>query len=244
MEWFENWFETSYYHTLYKNRDESEAQKFIERVVKQLDLKTGAKVLDLACGRGRHSQILAQLGFHVTGADLSKNSIQHAKTHISEEVEFIVHDMREPLKKSFDAVFNLFTSFGYFDHVSDNLKVLKSVRSELNPQGSFILDFLNSRHAIETMVPTEEKLIDGCHFHINRYVEDGIIVKKIRVIDPKNKVDTQYFEKVNAFSFDDLSKMLDMAGFKVVDVWGDYKLNKFEEKSASERCIFYCQPKL
>jgi cyclopropane fatty-acyl-phospholipid synthase-like methyltransferase len=243
VEWFENWFETSYYHILYKNRDESEAQKFIERVVKQLDLKTGAKVLDLACGRGRHSQILAQLGFQVTGADLSKNSIQHAKTHIFEEVEFIVHDMREPLKKSFDAVFNLFTSFGYFDHVSDNLKVLKSVRSELNPQGSFILDFLNSQHAIEKMIPSEEKRIDECKFLINRYVEDEVIVKKIRVIDPQNKVDNQYFEKVNAFSFEDLSKMLDIAGFQVVDVWGDYKLNKFEENS-SERCIFYCQPKV
>lgn len=243
VEWFENWFETNYYHTLYKNRDESEAKKFIEGVVKRLDLNSGAKVLDLACGRGRHSQTLAQLGFDVTGADLSKNSIEHAKNHISEEIKFIVHDMREPINKTFDAVFNLFTSFGYFDHVSDNLKVLKSVRSEINPHGSFILDFLNSQHAIENMVSTEMKEIDGCEFHINRYVEDGIIVKKIRIIDKLNSVDTQYFEKVNAFTFDDLSKMMDMAGFEVVDVWGNYQLDNFDN-ATSERCIFYCEPKL
>ena len=86
-EWFEEWFDTSYYHTLYKHRNDEEAAQFIERIVAELPLKTGAHVLDLACGKGRHSITLNKLGFNVLGVDLAANSIDKAQVFKNKTVE-------------------------------------------------------------------------------------------------------------------------------------------------------------
>ena len=126
--WFSDWFNTSYYHLLYKDRNESEANFFIENIIKHLDPKSDARILDVACGKGRHSHIINQLGYNVTGIDLSKNSIEEAKKKENEKLNFAVHDMREAFKSSsFDYVFNLFTSFGYFnDH-----KISKTIENSV-----------------------------------------------------------------------------------------------------------------
>ena len=78
-EWFATWFETDYYHTLYKYRDKAEAEHFIEHLIEELNAEKGSKVLDLACGKGRHSITLHELGMDVLGADLSSNSIGMAQ---------------------------------------------------------------------------------------------------------------------------------------------------------------------
>ncbi len=77
--WFAKWFDTKYYHILYKDRDYQEARMFIDNITSYLNLPEKAKVLDLACGKGRHSIYLNKLGFDVVGADLSENSINEAK---------------------------------------------------------------------------------------------------------------------------------------------------------------------
>ena len=92
--WFQSWFNTSYYHLLYRNRDYKEAEVFIKNIVKYLNLDKDDSILDLACGKGRHSIFLNSLGFNVTGLDLSKNSIKEAKTKESSSLHFYVHDMR------------------------------------------------------------------------------------------------------------------------------------------------------
>src|SRR6478736_3856513 len=81
--WFASWFDTPYYHILYKDRDEEEAEFFMDNLVHYLNLPEEAKILDLACGKGRHAFHLIQLGFDVTGADLSVNSIR-SEEHTSE----------------------------------------------------------------------------------------------------------------------------------------------------------------
>src|SRR5690606_34846729 len=99
---------------LYQNRDEEEAAIFIEKLIAVTELKKGAKILDLACGKGRHSIQLNKLGFNVIGIDLSVNSIARAKKYENETLRFAVQDMREAIAgEKFDAIFNLFTSFGY-----------------------------------------------------------------------------------------------------------------------------------
>ena len=122
--WFASWFDTPYYHILYKDRNYREAQIFMDNLTHYLNLPEHAKVLDLACGKGRHSIYLNQLGFRVLGVDLSENSIEIANKNANDTLNFKVHDMREPIKEQFDAVFNLFTSFGYFENDDDNLKIL------------------------------------------------------------------------------------------------------------------------
>ena len=142
--WFQSWFDTSYYHILYKQRDYKEAEVFIKNIVNYLNLDKDDSILDLACGKGRHSIFLNTLGYNVTGLDLSKNSIEHAKTHESNSLHFDVHDMRDIYKTQFEVVLNLFTSFGYFEERADNFKVIQTIKSSLKQNGIGVIDYMNS----------------------------------------------------------------------------------------------------
>jgi 2-polyprenyl-3-methyl-5-hydroxy-6-metoxy-1,4-benzoquinol methylase len=133
--WYSSWFDTPYYHILYKERNYREAQVFMDNLTHYLNLPEKATVLDLACGKGRHSIYLNQLGFTVLGADLSENSIAEANKNANETLHFKVHDMREPFEEKFDAIFNLFTSFGYFENDDDNLTTLKAIKESLSDYG-------------------------------------------------------------------------------------------------------------
>src|SRR3989304_1152048 len=90
------WFNSPYYHILYKNRDEAEARHFIDNISLSLKIKKNAKILDLGCGRGRHSVYLSQKGFDVTGIDISTQNILYAGKLSTGKVSFYVHDMRQP----------------------------------------------------------------------------------------------------------------------------------------------------
>ena len=115
-EWYKSWFDTEYYNLLYQHRDNSEARIFIENLVKQIPHMESSKVLDLACGEGRHSNVLHDLGFEVTGIDISPNRIKAATSLTSDKLDFFIHDMQDVFRINyFDIVVNLFTSFGYFD---------------------------------------------------------------------------------------------------------------------------------
>ena len=141
-EWFKDWFNSPYYHLLYNNRNENEAVFFIDNLCKKLQLESHSKIWDLACGKGRHSLALHQKGFNVTGTDLAANSINEASKNTNETLSFFVHDMRQPFKLNyFDAVFNLFTSIGYFNNFNDNYTVFKNVSNALVDKGVFLIDF-------------------------------------------------------------------------------------------------------
>ncbi|MGZ4037453.1 MAG: SAM-dependent methyltransferase, partial [Bacteroidia bacterium] len=119
-EWFKDWFNSPYYHVLYKNRDQSEAAAFIDKLSGHLELNAGHLIWDLACGKGRHSTYLNKKGFNVTGTDLSENNIQKASVNANDRLEFYVHDMRTLFRVNyFTHVLNLFTSIGYFGNVND-----------------------------------------------------------------------------------------------------------------------------
>ena len=79
-DWFKDWFNSPYYHLLYKNRDDNEARSFMDVLLQKLNMKEGSCILDLACGKGRHSKYLNEKGFDVTGVDLAKESICCALT--------------------------------------------------------------------------------------------------------------------------------------------------------------------
>jgi len=175
--WFASWFDTPYYHLLYKERNEKEAQLFINNLVHYLSLEKDSKVLDLACGKGRHSLYLNELGFNVLGLDLSVNSINIAKNHENETLKFEVHDMRNPLKGSYDAVLNLFTSFGYFETEEEHINVLNNIKNAVNENGLAVLDFLNIEFVKQNLVAEETKIIDEITFNIQRKIENNFIIK-------------------------------------------------------------------
>ncbi len=233
--WFSDWFNTSYYHLLYKDRDESEANFVIENIIKHLDPESNAKILDLACGKGRHSHIISQLGYDVTGIDLSKNSIEEAKKKENKKLNFAVHDMREAFESNgFDYVLNLFTSFGYFNYHSDNQKVLDAVAENLKQNGCFVLDFLNAIKVVKGLIPYEEKEIGGVLFKITKTFENNVIHKKIEFTDHGRNY--SFTEQVTAFSKKELEELFKNSKLEILDYFGNYKLEEFDRES-SDRLI-------
>ena len=241
-EWFVNWFNTSYYHTLYQHRDEAEACRFIDNLCAYLKIEQGAKILDLACGKGRHSIHLAKKGFLATGVDLAEESILKAKATRISNVEFDVHDMRLPYKENeFDFVFNLFTSFGYFEDPDENTEVLKGVAINLTKRGLFVLDFLNATKVLKNLVSSENKTLDGIHFELNRSFDGANIIKDILVKDKSQSFKFQ--ERVSAFKLSDMKVMATKAKLEIIEVFGDYDLNSFEE-TTSDRLILVMRLKV
>jgi SAM-dependent methyltransferase len=233
--WFAAWFDTTYYHTLYQHRDDKEAARFMENLVSYLSLDTSCQVLDLACGKGRHAKFLHELGLNVTGLDLSENSIQIARQFENDHLRFDVHDMREVYPHAtFDAIFNLFTSFGYFEDQSDNLKMLQSCYHMLNDAGILVIDFMNASKVIENLVTEEVKSLDGIDFRISRSYDGTFIIKDIEFED--QGVAHRYQERVQALRLDDFRRLLNLAGFESQQFFGDYGLCPFNE-TTSDRLV-------
>lgn len=238
-DWFASWFDTSYYHTLYKSRDYKEAEEFIKILSSHLQIPRQSRLLDLACGKGRHSITLNSLGFDVTGVDLSKESIDEASKASNDTLNFAVKDMRYPFELGkFDFILNLFTSFGYFDNNEDNINTLQNVRDALHPKGVFVIDFMNAKKIIGELVPTETKSIDGIDFNITREVKDGQIYKNISFTDKNRNFDFQ--ERVQALTENDFDEYFRKVGLRTVEKFGNYALESFDEH-LSDRLIIVAQ---
>lgn len=233
-EWFQSWFDTSYYHILYKHRDYNEAEDFIKNLARYLNLDKDDSILDLACGKGRHSIFLNTLGYNVTGLDLSKNSIEHAKKHESNSLLFEVHDMRNTYKTQFEVVLNLFTSFGYFDNDQDNFKAIQTIKSSLKQNGIGVIDFMNSPVVIDNLIAHNSYEEEGVKFELKRSFKDGFITKDIQVLEADKSF--HFEEKVRAYTFQDFETMLSKVGLHLLDCFGSYKLEPFNAKT-SERLI-------
>ncbi len=237
--WFEGWFDSKYYHILYKNRNEEEAQFFLENLLAHLKPAQNSLILDLACGKGRHSRYLAEKGYEVTGVDLSAQSIKTAREFETENLSFFTHDMREYFRTNyFHYILNLFTSFGYFDSLYEHQKTISNIAKGIRPNGYFVLDFFNSNKVIANLVPQEKKTIDGIEFNITRSNTDGKIIKNIQFTDQGKEF--RFQEKVSSFFLADFEKMIDKAGLTLVNHFGGYDFQKFEP-SSSPRLIMIAQ---
>ena len=202
-EWFETWFDTNYYHLLYKNRDEKEARQFIDALLRYLNPEPKAHFLDVACGKGRHSIYLHSQGYQATGVDLSNNSIEIAKQVEKDGLSFFVRDIRENLGvKNVDFALNMFTSFGYFDTDNEHIQALKNIQNTLKSKGTFVIDYLNLDFVKKHLIEVETQVHSGVEFRINRDIKNGFIEKNIQVIDGQEEHHFQ--EKVKAFSSDNL----------------------------------------
>ncbi len=235
MQWFECWFNTPYYHLLYGKRNEEEAAFFLDNLLAHLKLQAGARCWDLNCGKGRHALYLHKKGFDVIGTDLAEESIKCAQQNENDTLHFYTHDMRGLFYVNyFNAVFNLFTSFGYFKSKHEDEKVFKSIANSLKPGGVFVLDFFNAELVLKNLVGIEEKTICDTHFKIEKKTENGFIIKEITITD---KGKTHHFtEEVHAFTLPHFEHFAQVAGLKVKDVFGNYKLQPFDV-ATSERLI-------
>jgi SAM-dependent methyltransferase len=234
-DWFTDWFNTSYYHILYKERNDTEAQLFIKNITALLDLDKSTHILDLPCGKGRHSVFLNSLGYIVTGADLSENSINLAKNHENDTLHFEVQDMRTTFNNKYDAVFNLFTSFGYFEDDKEDLLILQNIKNGLTTNGYFVFDFLNAHLVKENLIAAETKVVDAITFNIKREISNGFIEKHISFFaDGKNRA---YTERVKYLDLPKMTSYLEKVGFKIEKTFGDYDLNNFDAKNSKRLII-------
>ncbi len=233
-DWFTSWFDTPYYHILYKHRDYIEAEYFIKNLTSFLNLKKDSHIADLPCGKGRHAIFLNSLGYKVTAGDLSSNSIKHAKTFENDRLTFEVWDMRRPLEHKYDAVFNLFTSFGYFNDDNDDISVLKSMKCGLKKDGVLVIDFLNVNKVKDNLITSETKSINGIDFHIKREISNGFILKHISFYADAQK--HSYTEQVKIIDLEKFNSYFSKINMKIIHTFGDYSLNEFDTQK-SDRLI-------
>ena len=233
-EWHLDWFNSPFYHQLYKERDYSEATYFMNNLINRLQIDKDSSILDLACGRGRYSLYLSNIGYKVTGIDISKENISEAKKNESDKLKYMIHDMRQPLNQKFDLILNLFTSFGYYQEDKDNISIIRSIKSNLNNEGKAVIDFFNIDYVLDNLIKYEEKTVDQTKFVINRYLENNLLIKDI-TIDSNNK-QYKFQEKVKAYRVEDFLTMFENCNIELKEKFGDYHFNSFN-KDSSPRLI-------
>ena len=235
-EWFKEWFNSPYYHILYTHRDANEATYFLDHLITWLNPAENAQMLDLACGRGRHSVYLHSKGFDVTGVDLSSESIRYAEAFEDAGLRFYVHDMRQLLStNAYDYVFNLFTSFGYFERDAENVRVVKNMSDALKPGGRLVIDFLNVEKLRFNGIKKEEKEIEGIHFSLQREIKDERVIKTIRFSDKGH--DYAFEEKVMLLNREHFEHYFALCGLEIEAIFGNYQLDAFDA-TTSDRLIF------
>jgi SAM-dependent methyltransferase len=234
VNWFKDWFNSPYYHQLYFKRDDNEAAAFIKRLITHLQPAADARMLDVACGRGRHSKFLNSYRFDVTGIDLSEESISYARQFENETLHFFQHDMRLPFWMNyFDIAFNFFTSFGYFRTEREHYNAIRTIANSLKPGGTLVIDYLNVHYAEDNLVHKMEKEIDGINFYITKWFDETHFYKKIVVEDDALDTPFEYTEKVAKFTLGDFNDMFAYHQLQVQEVFGDYNLGAYDVKKSS-----------
>jgi SAM-dependent methyltransferase len=226
-----SWYETAFrkqYLDLYCHRSQEAAQGEAEFAAWTLGLPEGARVLDVACGAGRHARALTEIGHYVVGVDLSRDLLAEAR-----DVTCVRGDMRRlPFHGTFDAATSFFTSFGYFDDAG-NRATMESVAAAIRSGGVFFLDFFNAIAVATQLVPASEEQREDRTYRIARRVEDGRVVKDV-VIEEEG-LTMSYRESVRLYHHHDLIRLLKAAGLNPLAAYGDYDGGDFT--TDAPRCI-------
>lgn len=224
-EWFEQWFGEEY-HALYPHRDDEDARRAVALIRGVVTWDSGDRILDLACGPGRHAAELERLGGHVIGFDLSRAMLRRSRERT--RASLVRGDMRAlPFRPgSFALAVNLFTSFGYFLDDAEHRLVVRQVAAALAPGGHFVLDYLNAEHVRHTigLSDTAKRRSDNgerrSEVRVTRRIgSDGrFVIKEIELRDEGRRFE----ERVRLYSADELAALFTDAGLRVVARFGNY----------------------
>lgn len=236
--WFQDWFNSPYYHILYRKHNSEEAELFINNVCNLLKPSANSRMLDIACGKGRHAIYLNSLGYDVTGIDLSFPNIAYAHEFENSRLHFFRHDMRNLMYVNhFNIAWNIFTSFGYFRTKREHVKSLVSFNKALKKEGVLVLDFFNSAYVRKHYKTHEIKTIGNMSFDIHKKIVDNKIIKEIQFFAEQQNF--KFKEEVCLFSMEDFENLFKESGFRIQSIFGDYALTPFDV-AHSERLIFIC----
>jgi len=233
-QWYRRWFGEEYL-SLYPHRDREEARQGVRLFRRLCNPAPGARVLDLACGAGRHLGPLRDGGHRPVGLDLSMPLLRRARDDGASRL--VRGDMRSlPFSAAaFDAVVQFFTSFGYFDDPGEDRRVLREVRRVLRSGGAFLLDFLNAEQVRSTLVPRDEEKVEGRTVRQHRWIEDDVVRKRIEIEGSRGEENRVFHERVRLYEPEELQEMLAGAGLRVTARRGDYSGADF--RSGSPRLL-------
>ena len=220
-EWFEEWFGEEYLR-LYPHRDDRDAERAVNLILRTVPFQPGWRVLDVACGAGRHARAFEAAGGRCTGLDLSLTLLRLARQVT--KAPLVRADMRQlPIRlAAMDLTVNLFTSFGYFDQDSEHTAALNEMIATVRPGGWFVIDFLNPATVRRQLVPEETLEVSGSKVRVSRSVSpDGRYVCKSIHADHGR----EFRERVRLFEPDQMVDMLESAGVTVQYRFGDYDAN-------------------
>ena len=217
-DWFKHWFGGEEYHELYSHRDDEDARRAVALIRSVVTWGSGDRILDLACGPGRHAAELTRWGGQVVGFDLSRAMLRRARERTT--AGLVRGDMRAlPFRNgSFALAVNLFTSFGYFLDDEEHQRVVQQVVAALSPGGHFVLDYLNAEHVRRTLKVTERT--EGRDVLVTRRIDTAnrFVIKEIELRDEGRR----FQERVRLYSADELAALFTDAGLRVAVRFGDY----------------------
>src|SRR5437868_13770563 len=141
MEWFEEWFGEEYLQ-LYPHRDDADAERAVALISRTVGLQPGWRVLDVACGAGRHARAFVGAGARCFGLDLSATLLRLARQVT--DAPLVRADMRYlPIRsRAMDLTVTLFTTFGYFKRDAEHRAALEEMIATDREHGWFVIDFL------------------------------------------------------------------------------------------------------
>ncbi|MEO0312309.1 MAG: hypothetical protein RIQ89_1966 [Bacteroidota bacterium] len=232
--WYSKWFDTPYYHMLYSKRDDQEARKFLDNILPELNLAINDRVLDMGCGKGRHSIYLNEKGFDVTAFDLSISNIKYCKQFENSALHFYIHDLRNTFAINyFHAAFNVFSSFGYFESDRENFKVITHAAKAIKPGGYFVFDFINASSLRQENCYQEIEL-NKVKFKISKQINGSTLLKNIEINDG-GKI-FNYEERVKTYLLNDFESVFNKNDLSIKKVFGNYNLQPFDH-ATSERIL-------
>jgi SAM-dependent methyltransferase len=217
-EWFQEWFNEDYL-ALYAHRDDGDAARLVALLRRSLPWDPSWRVLDVACGPGRHARALEAAGARCFGLDLSMPLLRRARQVTA--IPLIRADMRRiPVRpRSMDLTVNLFTSFGYFEEDAEHRVALEAMVGTVRPGGWFAIDFLNADRVRSALVPSEAATLGGHAVSVTRELSGGgrFVRKTISAADGR-----RWQERVRLFGIGELESMLEVAGVGISHRFGDY----------------------
>jgi SAM-dependent methyltransferase len=230
----EDWYARSFdalYPLIYAHRSVDAAAPESRFAADQLGLRHGARVLDLACGNGRHMVHLQDRGARVVGLDYSAYLLRQARRLLEPPARLVRADMRAiPFRASFDAVVNFFTSFGYFVERRENLAVAQGVARALRTGGRFFIDYIGSRYAETHLVPVSARIAGEYAIEERRWIDpNSRRVNKITALRRHGEEVQRFEESVQLYHPDEFLALLHEAGLRVEQLFGDYAGTPWDE---------------
>lgn len=237
-DWFKKWFSSDEYLRVYAHRNKKDAENLINLILKNVSIPHNAKILDAACGAGRHSILLSQMGYNVTAFDLSKSLLKIGMQNCCElktDVKFVCADIRNAhFKSHFNLVLNMFTSFGYFQTDSENFRFFVNARSFLSEGGFIVVDYFNKEFLTRNLISETKKVINKNTIIERREIKNGFVIKDILI--RKDGEEKLFHEMVKLYSYEDIMSKFIQFGYRPTKIFGDYDGNEFA-KDSSERLI-------